>query len=54
MRQDPVTGKFQTHKALNTLLQAAGAIVMKYAMVILKKQMIRLHLRCNKVLDIHK
>ena len=38
MRRDP-TGKVLTHKALNTLLQAAGSIVMKYAMVVLHKDL---------------
>lgn len=46
-------GKPQTHKALNLLLQSAGAIVMKYAMVILDNQVKRAGLRAHKVLDIH-
>lgn len=31
MRRDAVTGEVMAHKALNTMLQAAGSIVMKYA-----------------------
>ncbi|MGL5013638.1 MAG: DNA polymerase [Bacteroidales bacterium] len=46
-------GKPQTHKALNLLLQSAGAIVMKYAMVILDSQSKRVNLKAHKVLDIH-
>lgn len=43
----------QVHKALNLLLQSAGAIVMKYAMCYLSKDIIKHKLRCHKVLDIH-
>lgn len=46
-------GDIAVHKALNTLLQAAGAVVMKYAMVWLDKQVRALGLRAWKVLDMH-
>ncbi|WZH62446.1 DNA polymerase [Pseudomonas phage vB_Pae_WS1160] len=47
------SGDVMIHKALNTLLQAAGAIVMKWAMVLLDERVRRLNLRAWKVLDIH-
>lgn len=46
-------GKYQTHKALNVLLQGAGAIVMKYGMAILDKEVKMTDIRANKCLDIH-
>lgn len=46
-------GKYQTHKALNVLLQGAGAIVMKWAMARLHEQVKKAGLRAIKVLDIH-
>lgn len=46
-------GKYQTHKALNVLLQGAGAIVMKYAMSYLDTRVRKLKLRAIKVLDVH-
>lgn len=52
MRRD-AQGRVMTHKALNTLLQSAGAIVMKYAMIFLDKDIKRLKLRCAKVIDMH-
>lgn len=52
MRRDG-SGDVMTHKALNTLLQGAGAIVMKYAMVILDDGVKALNLRAHKVLDMH-
>lgn len=52
MRRDE-SGKVATHKALNTLLQAAGAVVMKYAMVYLDKEVRKAGLRAWKVLDVH-
>lgn len=52
MRRD-ATGKVMVHKALNTLLQSAGAIVMKYAMVFLDKWIKRDGIRCAKVVDMH-
>ena len=53
MRRD-AQGNVMTHKALNTLLQSAGAIVMKYAMVFLDKWIKRDGIRCAKVIDMHK
>lgn len=52
MRRD-AQGNVMTHKALNTLLQSAGAIVMKYAMVFLDKWIKRDGIRCAKVIDMH-
>lgn len=52
MRRDN-QGKVMTHKALNTLLQSAGAIVMKYAMIFLDKWIKRDSIRCAKVIDMH-
>ena len=52
MRRD-AQGKVMTHKALNTLLQSAGAIVMKYAMIFLDKWIKRDGIRCAKVIDMH-
>lgn len=46
-------GDVMVHKALNTLLQAAGAIVMKYAMVLLDEQVKSAGLRAFKVIDMH-
>lgn len=46
-------GEVMAHKALNTLLQAAGAIVMKYAMVILDNWVTQAGLRAWKVIDMH-
>ncbi|UMO76464.1 DNA polymerase I [Pseudomonas phage BroderSalsa] len=46
-------GNVAVHKALNTLLQAAGAVVMKWAMVRLDEEVKRLGLRAWKVLDVH-
>lgn len=46
-------GNVATHKALNTRLQAAGAIVMKYAMIILDEAVTKAKLRAWKILDIH-
>lgn len=47
------SGEVMVHKALNTLLQAAGAIVMKYAMVLLDDQVKAQGLRAHKVIDMH-
>lgn len=52
MRRDS-QGNIMVHKALNTLLQSAGAIVMKYAMIFLDKWIKRDNLRCAKVIDMH-
>lgn len=46
-------GNVATHKALNTLLQAAGAVIMKWAMVRLDQQVRKAGLRAWKVLDVH-
>lgn len=47
------SGEVMAHKALNTLLQAAGAIVMKYAMVYLDQAVKANKLRAFKVIDMH-
>ncbi|CCE60793.1 DNA polymerase I [Pseudomonas phage tf] len=47
------SGDVAVHKALNTRLQAAGAIVMKYAMEWLDARVTEMGLRAWKVLDIH-
>ena len=52
MRRDS-QGQVMAHKALNTLLQSAGAIVMKYSMVFLDKWIKRDKVRCSKVIDMH-
>lgn len=46
-------GKPMVHKALNTLLQAAGAVVMKYAMVFLEYWIQKEGLDAKKVIDMH-
>lgn len=53
MRRDPVTGQPMTHKALNTLLQAAGSIVMKYAMCIAEHQIKRSGIKVHQVIFMH-
>jgi DNA polymerase I-like protein with 3'-5' exonuclease and polymerase domains len=53
LRLDPETRKPQTHKALNTLLQTAGALVMKYAMIFLDKWVREEGLDVKKVIDMH-
>lgn len=53
MRRNGATGEVMVHKALNTLLQAAGAVVMKYAMIYLDDEVKRLGLRAYKVIDMH-
>jgi DNA polymerase I-like protein with 3'-5' exonuclease and polymerase domains len=53
MRRDKFTGKPQEHKALNTALQAAGAIVMKYAMCYLDSWIREMKLDGMKVIDMH-
>lgn len=52
MRKDS-KGQVMTHKALNTLLQASGSIVMKYANLFLSKWVKHEKLRAFKVLDVH-
>jgi len=46
-------GKIQLHKALNTLLQTAGAVVMKYSMIFLDDWIHEEGLRSTKVIDMH-
>ena len=46
-------GKVATRKALNTLLQAAGSIVMKYGMCFLENWVKRDLLRCKQVIFYH-
>lgn len=53
MRRDPNTGEVMTHKALNTMLQAAGSIVMKYAMCFLDNWNKRDNLKCHQVIMMH-
>ena len=53
MRRDKFTGQVQTHKALNTRLQCAGAVVMKWAMVILDEWLRDYGLRARKIIDMH-
>lgn len=52
LRRDKM-GRLQTHKALNTLLQTAGAIVMKYSMIWLDKRVQECELDALKVIDMH-
>lgn len=42
-----------THKALNLLLQGAGAVVMKYAMILLEEAIEEFGLDAKKVIDMH-
>ena len=53
MRRNPINGQVQTHKALNTLLQSAGAIVMKYSIIILDRLVKENNLHSIKVLEVH-
>lgn len=46
-------GRPMTHKALNLLLQGAGAVVMKYAMVLLDEAITHEELDAWKVIDMH-
>lgn len=46
-------GRPMTHKALNLLLQGAGAVVMKYAMVLLDEAVADEGLDALKVIDMH-
>jgi len=52
LRRD-INGKVQDHKALNTLLQTAGSVVMKHSMVILDRLIKEHGLHSLKVLDFH-
>lgn len=53
LRRDKFTGKPQTHKGLNTIIQAGGAIVMKWAMVLMDCWIKELNLDAKKVIDMH-
>ena len=53
LRRDKITHAVQVHKAPNTLLQCAGALVMKYAMVNLDNWIREMELRVRKVIDQH-
>ncbi|UIW10550.1 DNA polymerase [Aeromonas phage BUCT695] len=53
MRRDPFTGEVMAHKALNTMLQAAGSIVMKYAMCFLHTWIQRDKIDCHQVIMMH-
>lgn len=46
-------GEVMVHKALNTLLQCAGAVVMKRSLVILNSTATAEHLDFRKVIDMH-
>jgi len=46
-------GKVQVHKALNTLLQAAGAVVMKHSIVLLDQYIKEEGLSSIKLIDMH-
>jgi DNA polymerase I-like protein with 3'-5' exonuclease and polymerase domains len=46
-------GQVQSHKALNTLLQSAGAIVMKYGMIFLNHWVKEANLDAHQVLWMH-
>lgn len=52
MRRD-FSGKITLHKALNTLMQSAGSVVMKHAMVLLDKYIKEEGLHSLKVIDMH-
>lgn len=54
MRIDQSTGEVMTHKALNTMLQAAGSIVMKYSMCFLDNWIKRDKINCHQVIMMHK
>jgi len=41
------------HAALNTLLQGAGAIVMKYALTLLEEYVIRKQIKAFPVVNVH-
>ena len=53
LRKDQRTGKPATHKALNTLNQSAGAIVMKWSMVLLDRWVRDMNLDVVKLIDMH-
>lgn len=53
IRKDKFTGELQTHKSLNTILQGAGATVMKWSMVLLDDWIQQYKLDAKKVIDMH-
>ena len=53
MRKDSRSGEPMVHKALNTLLQAAGAVVMKYSNIILQDWVSVLELDAKQVISYH-
>lgn len=52
LRRD-IRGRVQVHKALNTLLQTAGAVVMKHSVVLLDQYIREEGLSSKKVIDMH-
>lgn len=52
LRRDE-NGRVQDHKALNTLLQTAGATVMKYSIIFLDNYIRENNLHSKKVIDMH-
>lgn len=53
MRIDQNSGEVMTHKALNTMLQAAGSIVMKYSSIFLDNWIKRDKLKAHQVIFYH-
>lgn len=53
LRRDKITNAVQAHKAPNTLLQCAGALVMKYSIVLLDEWIREFQLSSRKVIDMH-
>ena len=53
MRRNPMNGQVQTHKALNTLLQGGGSVLMKYSIILLDKYIREEGLHSIKVIDYH-
>lgn len=53
MRRDKITNAVQVHKSFNTLLQCAGALVMKYAMINLDNWIREMGLGSKKCIDMH-
>lgn len=54
MRVDQNSGEVMTHKALNTMLQAAGSIVMKYSSIFLDNWIKKDNLKAHQVIFYHK
>ncbi|UZV39673.1 DNA polymerase [Trabzonvirus APT65] len=53
MRIDQNSGEVMTHKALNTMLQAAGSIVMKYSSIFLDNWIKKDNLKAHQVIFYH-